>query len=608
MKNSRIGKSRGRRAVGLSGTGWMAGVCLAASLVHAETIVNSKHNLSVSGPGTVRAGKESQVCIFCHTPHNATTEAPLWNRYGSGATYTPYISTTTKALIGQPTGSSKLCLSCHDGTVALGKVRSRVEEIAFIKGNVRMPRGRSMIGTDLSDDHPISFRFDNDLAKRNGSLYSPDTLIDSVHLDEQQEVQCTSCHDAHDDKFGKFLVKDNSGSALCITCHNIKDWKPSAHALSRAIWNGRGINPWPHTKYPSVAENACANCHTPHAAETKQRLLNFQTEEQNCYYCHNGNVAAKDVQSEFLKISVHPVDKTLGVHDPTEDLINPPRHVECADCHDAHQATADLSSDPGVLSGALKGVIGVNAAGTVASPIKQEYELCFRCHADSQNRGKAYVNRQYPETNTRREFDPVNASFHPIEAAGRNIDVPSLLDPWKTTSLMTCTDCHNNDIGPATGSTGPRGPHGSSYAPILERRVSLTDGSSYDPAGAALCYKCHSEQSIQANASFSSHKLHIDLGESCITCHDPHGSARNSNLLNFNVDYVRPAPGLGPITFTDDGNFAGTCTMLCHEKVHDHVSYTAFTGLQTNALLNVPPPLPSLKQPQPLRPQRRSAR
>ncbi|HVT83233.1 MAG TPA: hypothetical protein VHM90_21520, partial [Phycisphaerae bacterium] len=44
------------------------------------SIVNSPHNLSASGPGTVKAAGESQVCIFCHTPHNATPVKPLWNR------------------------------------------------------------------------------------------------------------------------------------------------------------------------------------------------------------------------------------------------------------------------------------------------------------------------------------------------------------------------------------------------------------------------------------------------------------------------------------------------------------------------------------------------
>ncbi|VAX19401.1 Cytochrome c family protein, partial [hydrothermal vent metagenome] len=32
---------------------------------------NTKHNLSVSGPGTVKASTETRVCVFCHTPHQA---------------------------------------------------------------------------------------------------------------------------------------------------------------------------------------------------------------------------------------------------------------------------------------------------------------------------------------------------------------------------------------------------------------------------------------------------------------------------------------------------------------------------------------------------------
>ena len=53
-------------------------------------VQSSKHNLSVSGPGTVRATSESQVCVFCHTPHAATIapDAPLWNRTLSAQTYT----------------------------------------------------------------------------------------------------------------------------------------------------------------------------------------------------------------------------------------------------------------------------------------------------------------------------------------------------------------------------------------------------------------------------------------------------------------------------------------------------------------------------------------
>lgn len=84
------------------------------------SVADTPHNLSVSGPGPIRAASEDRVCIFCHTPHGARATAPLWNRNDSTASYLPYDSPTLNADPGQPTGSSKLCLSCHDGTIALG--------------------------------------------------------------------------------------------------------------------------------------------------------------------------------------------------------------------------------------------------------------------------------------------------------------------------------------------------------------------------------------------------------------------------------------------------------------------------------------------------------
>ena len=89
---------------------------------------NTKHNLSVTGPGPVKAQTETQVCVFCHTPHAAENlpGAPLWNRRQSNATYTPYTSKSLEAnaleLANAPGGSSKLCLSCHDGTMAMSNI------------------------------------------------------------------------------------------------------------------------------------------------------------------------------------------------------------------------------------------------------------------------------------------------------------------------------------------------------------------------------------------------------------------------------------------------------------------------------------------------------
>src|SRR5678815_582510 len=124
------------------------------------SIIDSAQNLSASGPGQIRAVSEQQVCIFCHTPHNAAPIQPLWNRSLPLSAYTVYSSTSLQAKPGQPTGSSKLCLSCHDGTIALGSVLSREQPIAMAGGVTTLPPGATNLGTDLSDDHPISFRYD----------------------------------------------------------------------------------------------------------------------------------------------------------------------------------------------------------------------------------------------------------------------------------------------------------------------------------------------------------------------------------------------------------------------------------------------------------------
>ena len=74
-----------------------------------ESVVNSVHNLSTSGPGRIRALEESRVCIFCHTPHNASPQAPLWNRTNPQTHYRVYDSSTTDARIDQPGGATHRC-------------------------------------------------------------------------------------------------------------------------------------------------------------------------------------------------------------------------------------------------------------------------------------------------------------------------------------------------------------------------------------------------------------------------------------------------------------------------------------------------------------------
>jgi hypothetical protein len=198
------------------------------------SIVASKHNLSAGGPGAVMAGSESQICIFCHTPHYGASEAPLWNRYSSGATYLPYGSTTAKSRPGQPTGASKLCLSCHDGTVALGDLGPRRRVVPMV-GAQRLERGRrGFIGTDLSGSHPVSFVVPNadpggvDTDRDLG--LKPLALVLSegrVPLDSQGKMQCTTCHDPHSDRNYRpgrvphFWISPTVDE-VCLACHELR--------------------------------------------------------------------------------------------------------------------------------------------------------------------------------------------------------------------------------------------------------------------------------------------------------------------------------------------------------------------------------------------------
>jgi predicted CXXCH cytochrome family protein len=167
---------------------------------------------------------QGQICLPCHAPHFAPSDdnAPLWNHELSTATYTLYSSGSLEATPGQPRGISKLCLSCHDGTVAIdsfgGQTGSR-----FIDGDVDF-------GTDLSDHHPVSFIFDDALAIQDGQLFPPSTTPSGIagangtiqtDMLSTNSVECSSCHDVHN-AFNQedLLVKSNDGSALCMTCHD----------------------------------------------------------------------------------------------------------------------------------------------------------------------------------------------------------------------------------------------------------------------------------------------------------------------------------------------------------------------------------------------------
>ncbi len=549
-------------------------VMLSAPVAHGE-ISKTVHNLSATGPGTIKAPGVGDICVFCHTPHSGSTSRALWNRDLPPLTYNLYASSTLEATLKQPTGASRLCLSCHDGTTALGSLRVPPATGVVTLGPLS---GRAAQGTDLSDDHPVSFVYDAALATKHGELADPALIPKKLLLDGTQQLQCTSCHDPHDDHYRKFLRVDDRAGALCSTCHTPKNWTGSTHAASPATWRGTGTNPWPDSPYTTVADNACENCHRPHAAPRPPRLLSNAQERAVCLVCHDGNVATHNLEPEFLKFSAHPIASTDWTHDPREDPNAMARHSTCVDCHNPHQTVPTLASPP-AAPGTLRGVPGVNISGVSVKEAIYEYEVCLKCHGIRDQTTIGIV-RQDNTRNIRLMINPSNPSYHPVPTVGRNTTIGGFEPGYSTASVIFCTDCHNNDEWTPTG-TKPRGPHGSRHTPILERDYQTNDPSveAYQTYG--LCYKCHNRNFLIIDGAHTfPHMRHVvDQQSPCAACHDAHGSRQNVLLINFMLrdrtgrTVVSPSQTQGRLEYVSLGPGRGQCYLTCHDRNHEPETY-----------------------------------
>jgi predicted CXXCH cytochrome family protein len=565
----------------------VAGILASAALAD-ESVLNSKHDLSARGPGPIRAIHEDRVCIFCHTPHNAAPQTPLWNRENWRTHYRIYESSTTDARIDQPSGPSKMCLSCHDGSLALGNVLSQPLSEPIVMTARTIPPGAADLSNDLSDDHPIGFRFDRALSNADPQLRAPEVVTRELPLGSHAEVHCTTCHDPHNNQLGNFLRISDQMGAVCITCHDLSGWRNASHATSGKRTTGRTVDPTQRLTYGTVRDNACINCHKIHSAPARERLLRFQREEDGCLNCHSGAVADFNIASDIRKRSAHDGSFRSGIHDPAEIPFAMARHVECTDCHNPHAARHNpIGQTRGTFGQTTKGtnlfVSGVTLNGRETKNARFTYEICFKCHGDSSTRPRLQTSRVVSQTNTRLEFQPSNPSFHPVGGPRRNRDVVSLIPPLRVGSTVTCTDCHNSDNSRFTGGSGPNGPHGSIFAPLLVANYETSDFTTENADAYDLCYRCHSRESILNNESFPLHRLHIAGQRApCSVCHDAHGIFRgqgnatnHGSLINFDMSVVSSAdtPFGSRIEYNDTGRMAGNCTLTCHGVAHIQFPY-----------------------------------
>ena len=555
-----------------------------ATSAGALSVINSKHDLSAasatSGP---KSTAETQTCMFCHTVHRPAQRSQLWNRADTGVQFTFYSSNYLNNYLGQATptmsdlraSKTKLCLSCHDGVTALGALYNIAPNTLEMTGTLGTS---AVIGTDLSNDHPVLY----DVKPGAGPPTQPGTDAeiqlppegDAVKVyGATNRVECTSCHEPHDNTFGKFLVKSNADAALCTTCHQKTGYLASAHATSNATCTAAD------GAATTVREYSCRACHVVHGASSAQAYILRGAEENTCYNCHGSPSlpGAKNIKNLYVKASKHPTESISGVHkNPEFDASNlgaGKRHAECWDCHNPHRAQAGTHTTPGnSIGAALLGAWGVEPAHgggawqAASSYTRQvfndatsykEYQLCFKCHS-------YYAYGTTPPagyTDQSVEYNPANRSVHPVRnsanaqtgaVAPKALATAQMSAPWNTSAnmgnqTMTCSDCHASDV-----TSDPKGPHGSASQYMLAgpRRYwpknasgglwSLNDikNSRNSWSSDLFCVNCHP---MLASGNFlnnvHSRGNHQSSNVYCITCHVavPHGSKR-SRLIGYTSD------------------------------------------------------------------------
>lgn len=194
----------------------------------------TKHNFASStySPNAYFLGAQ-QVCVFCHTAHNGDiSTGALWNHNTQSNTYLMYDSPTMDmSRTAQPNKGSMVCLTCHDGTIAVNSLNNlpgpQDAGLYGTPGGSALDAGGKLtsvssayIGTDLRNDHPVGIIYDAslDLSGFSTKTGNPESYPDKL-LSEGTYVECISCHNPHDNTYSNFLIESNDNSNLCLRCH-----------------------------------------------------------------------------------------------------------------------------------------------------------------------------------------------------------------------------------------------------------------------------------------------------------------------------------------------------------------------------------------------------
>lgn len=188
------------------------------------------HDLSSTSSGPNKSDTQTQLCVFCHVPHNSqpAVSRPLWSHTMTtqNLTWAPAATvrgtTLPTSITGAALAGSRACMSCHDGTVALGDLLNGTG--GTVTGpNVtagKLTGGPNFLNPSaMESNHPLGVTQPPAIPGFTGFKVVP--ASSAINYDASGYVQCGSCHNPHDNTYSPFLKADNTGSAICVTCHDL---------------------------------------------------------------------------------------------------------------------------------------------------------------------------------------------------------------------------------------------------------------------------------------------------------------------------------------------------------------------------------------------------
>ncbi|KAF0219034.1 MAG: cytochrome, partial [Geobacteraceae bacterium] len=371
---------------------------------------------------------------------------------------------------------------------------------------------------------------------------------------------------AHEYAIASTMTGPNGGTfqANCSKCHNGRGsgttLEPSVFSSLTTATHDRNVRRLYASLGANLAdgndENFCYRCHSK-TGDTNPGGGPVKTVANKDYYrTATMSNDAEGIFALFAKTNKHNVAGYTGRHKPSTSAGNEDgtyisnsanKHVECADCHNVHSATAvnPTRGAPGVdpTNSVSNWTAPTGYASVSVNGGDDEYRICFRCHS-GYNTGLTSWNAAW--TDGGKEFSTNNASYHWVEGDKGAAKADTTYGNFNTTYVfkmmpryngftdaqlrgvkMRCSDCHGSD----SAENNPNGPHGSAYAKMLKVPV----GSLYTVWNSASkygdtniwCYNCHSSTFTNTGFSSGGSNYHTTKhnGYQCMDCHIkvPHG-------------------------------------------------------------------------------------